>query len=405
MRILSGWRSVVVSSAVVAVLSGCGTPTAPAPTRLALTTFQPASTVIGQPDFVSNAPTTTRNGTGYLYGDPALVDGVFYAPDYSNNRVLGYLNGIPSSNGASADFVLGQPDFTSSTGGSAPDGLAGPESVFGAAGKLFVTDYKNNRVLIWNTPPKTSQVAANVVVGQSAFGMAASACTASGMLDPESATATSGKLIVADSRNNRVLIYNSIPTSNGAAADIVLGQNSFTTCAADDDNQDGVADAAPTARTLDYPTGVWTDGTRLIVADVSNNRVLIWNSFPTSSFQPADVVVGQPDMVTATAAAGAGGMYHPYFLKSNGLQLFVADVLNERVLVFDAIPASNGASANVVLGQGDFMHVTKNDDNQDGTPDATPTARTMYDPEGLLVTSNALVVTDGSNDRYLVFRP
>jgi len=404
MRLVQRWWSVIFVAPMVVVLSGCGTQ-APPPTRLALATFQPATTVVGQPDFVSNTPTTTQSGIGDLYGDAGLVDGVFYAPDYGNNRVLGYLNGIPSSNGASADFVLGQPDFTSSTGGSAADGLAGPESVFGAAGKLFVTDYKNNRVLIWNTRPKTTQVAANVVVGQSAFGMSASTCTASGMQDPESGTATSGKLIVADSHNNRVLIYNSIPTTNGAPADIVLGQNSFTTCAADDDNQDGVADTAPTARTLNYPTGVWTDGTRLIVADVSNNRVLIWNSFPTHNFQPADVVIGQPDMVTATSAAGASGMYHPYFLTSNGLQLFVADVLNERVLVFDTIPTSNGASANEVLGQSDFTHVTENDDNQDGSPDATPTARTMYDPEGMLVTSNALVVTDGSNDRYLVFRP
>ena len=67
---------------------------------------------------------------------------------------------------------------------------------------------------------------------------------------------------------------------------MVLGQNSFTNCIANDDDQDGADDGVPTARTLASPTGVWSDGTRLVVADKSNNRVLIWNSFPTTNFTP-----------------------------------------------------------------------------------------------------------------------
>ena len=35
--------------------------------------------------------------------------------------------------------------------------------------------------------------------------------------------------MVADTDNNRVLIWNSIPTTNGANADLVLGQDNFTT--------------------------------------------------------------------------------------------------------------------------------------------------------------------------------
>ncbi len=385
--------------------AGCGTQTAPASTRLALKTFQAASTVVGQPDFVSSAAATTQNGVGDLYGDAGLIGGVFYAPDYGNNRVLGYLNGIPSSNGAPADFVLGQSAFNSAAPSSTAAGLDQPQTVFGAAGRFFVTDYGNSRVLIWNTPPTTTQAPADIVVGQGGFGTSLQACSPSGMSKPESATATASKLIVADSHNNRVLVYNSLPTSNGATPDLVLGQNSFTTCALNDDNQDGAADAAPTARTLDYPTDVWTDGTMLIVADAANNRVLIWKTFPTHDFQSADIVVGQPDMASANPGAGAAGMGWPYFLQSNGVQLFVADNDNSRVLAFDTIPTGNGASADEVLGQSDFTHVTQNDDNQDGVADATPSARTMYYPSGLLLTKDALVVADERNSRFLVFRP
>ncbi len=48
------------------------------------------------------------------------------------------------------------------------------------------------------------------------------------------------------------------------------------------------------------PVSVTSDGQRLYVADLGHNRVLIWNSIPTANQQPADVVVGQPDMTSAT---------------------------------------------------------------------------------------------------------
>jgi hypothetical protein len=333
------------------------------------------------------------------------VNGVFYAPDYGQDRVLGFLGGIPTTNGAAADFVLGQPDFVTDTTSDAADGMDGPQTAMGAAGKLFVNEYGNSRVLVWNTPPTTTQAPADLVVGQPGFGSSADACTASGLYDPESIFTFGSKLIIADSGNNRVLIHNALPTSNGPAADLVLGQADFTHCTSNDDNQDGVADAGPNARTLDYPSDVWTDGTRLVVADADNNRVLIWNTFPTSNFQPADVVLGQATMTTNADGAGASGMYYPYFLRSNGNQLFVADADNNRVLIFNTIPTANGASADHVLGQSNFTHVTENDDNQDDAVDATPSSRTLYYPTGVLVTDSALVVVDNDNSRMLVFEP
>ena len=39
-------------------------------------------------------------------------------------------------------------------------------------------------------------------------------------------------------------------------------------------------DASPTADHMYAPRGVWTDGTRVVVADSGNHRVLIWHTFP-----------------------------------------------------------------------------------------------------------------------------
>jgi hypothetical protein len=38
-----------------------------------------------------------------------------------------------------------------------------------------------------------------------------------------------GKIYVGDAGNNRVLVYNTIPTTNGSFADMVIGQPNFTT--------------------------------------------------------------------------------------------------------------------------------------------------------------------------------
>lgn len=399
-------RSLVPACALALALLfvGCTNSKTPTP-KLELSDFMKATVVIGQSTFTGDASHLTQSGLNDVYGNPALVGGTLYLPDYGNARVLGFTGGIPSTNGANADFVLGQPDFTSDNQVASAQGLGGPETVRAAGSKLLVDDWDNNRVLIWNSHPTTTQASANVVVGQTDLTSSASACSQTGLDGPESIFTYGGKLLVADANNNRVLIYNSIPSSSGAAADLVIGQNSFTTCAENDDNQDGTADTTPSDRTLYYPTDVWTNGTKLIVADDDNNRVLIWNSFPTTNFAHADVVIGQDVMTTNDYDHTATTMDGPYNLASDGTRLLVSDSYNHRVLVYSQIPSSSGKAADNVLGQSNFTNDTENDDNQDGTADSTPSARTFYYPTGMLLTDQALIVMDEYNNRALVFTP
>ena len=46
---------------------------------------------------------------------------------------------------------------------------------------------------------------------------------------PQGVWVQNGKLFVADTGNNRVMIWNSIPSKNNQPADLVLGQPNFTT--------------------------------------------------------------------------------------------------------------------------------------------------------------------------------
>jgi alpha-tubulin suppressor-like RCC1 family protein len=374
------------------------------------TNFQAASVVIGQTDFTGNSSNQGGSPAGNTisgpYGNPLVLNSVLYVPDTQNNRVLGF-NSVPLANNATADFVLGQQDLTSSSAGNAANEMSGPQTVKFADGKLFVTDFNNSRILVWNTLPTSAQTPADVVVGQPAFGSSGSATSQTGLSYPESMEVAGGKLIVADSGNNRVLIWNSIPTQNGTPADLVLGQGDFTHNAANDDNQVGAADAGPTNRTLNYPAGVWSDGTRLIVADGSNNRLLIWNTFPATNFQPADIVLGQGDFIhntandddqdgTADVTPTARTLNFPYFIDSNGDQLYVADTGNSRVLMWNGIPTTNFKEADEVLGQADFIHGVANDGG-------TPNAQTLSYPDGVHINGNRLFVTDGCNRRYLIY--
>src|SRR4029077_18665136 len=88
----------------------------------------------------------------------------------------------------------------------------------------------------------------------------------------------------------------SIPTSNGATADLVLGQANFTTLVEPDLTQQKV-DAKP--NNLLNPAAVTSDGVHLYVTDLGQNRVLIWNSIPTQNQQAADLALGQPDMTSS----------------------------------------------------------------------------------------------------------
>jgi hypothetical protein len=358
------------------------------PPFIKLENEQAAAVVIGQADFGGGA----ENRGGALdahtiaspYGNAAFYGGVLYLADYVNERVLGY-HGIPEVSGVPADFVLGQPDFTSDGYGPGREELSGPQNPHLANGKLVVADYGNNRVLIWNTPPKGGGLLPDVVVGQLAWGDDAAQCTRIGLSYPEAAFLQGGRLLVADSDNHRVLIWNRVPAAHGEPADLVLGQVDFASCSP---NRGGVA----SADSFFYPSSIWTNGQRLFVADSKNNRVLVWNSFPTANGQAADLVLGQADLGSADEGVSASALTFPYFLHSNGVQLFVADSGNHRVLVWNAFPTANAAPADVVLGQPDLDSATQ------GT-----SATTMSFPAGVFAEGPKLIVTDNGNSRYLVY--
>ena len=164
---------------------------------------------------------------------------------------------------------------------------------------------------------------------------------ATGMNTPTAVASDGTHLAVADTLNNRVLIWNSIPASMNQPPDVVVGQTNFTTNSFPGDT--------PTATSLRGPQGVWLQNGKLFIADTQNDRVLIYNSIPTANGAAADIVLGQPNMTTwvqvniakQNTSAAANNMLTPVSVTADGSHLFVTDLGYNRVLIWNTIPTTN----------------------------------------------------------------
>ncbi len=194
--------------------------------------------------------------------------------------------------------------------------------------------------------------------------------------------------------------------SDGKAADVVLGQGGFGT---------SLNPSPPTPSSLDFPEGVAVDPTtgKLFVADSSNHRILRFASAGAwTNGQPAESELGQVDFlhglanriggVSPPAAANTLNWPIHLYVDSAG-RLWVADMLNHRVLRFDNASAKGmGANADGVLGQADFVHGDAN--RIASSPYFPPAANTMYMPVGVWVdNAGRLWVSEIANCRVLRF--
>ena len=388
----------LISVALMAC-GGGGSSSSPAPAPKAeilspdLETGQAAIRVIGQPDFESfaanqgGAPGLQTMNTAF--GAPVSYKGKLYVPDTYNNRILVFNQGIPEVNGESASFVIGQDSDSDSTARTTAGGLDAPTALLIHKGRLVVADWENNRVLIWNQVPQSGTADADLVLGQPDMESAGTSCSATGMNKPTGLAMYGEKLLVSDVRNDRVLVWNSWPQTNGQPADDVIGQDDLDSCPVNR------GETAVTGRGFNIPAFIWSDGNRLAIPDLSNNRVLIWNSWPgtAADMRNADLVLGQQTLNSDLSQVGSTGMSGPEAVLFDGKRMFVADSDNNRVLIWNAFPVSSGQAADVVLGQPDFE-----------TNDIPDISSATFDyPGQMSVINGKLFVPDWDGNRILIF--
>jgi hypothetical protein len=352
-----------------------------------------ADLVLGQPNFETseeNSGGISDRSLRYPQGIAAAGSSLWVV-DAGNARVLRWDEVNYSF--APAGLIVGRQsftdrsDFTGATASNLQGSCCGLDIAVNG-NKLLVSDSLDNRVLVWNPTPTSNGQSANFVLGQlspTCCSLPSSGNGAGQMKYPRGIWTDGTRVAVADTGNHRVLIWTTFPTTNGQPANVVLGQNGF--------GQSTVQDP-PTASSMKGPSAVHFDGARFYVADDYNNRILVWSSYPTTNGQPADFVIGQTSFSSNGEGASRSQLLGPRGIVSLGSKLFVADHYNYRILVFDPIPTSTGASAVGILGQTDF--------DMSSMP-TMPSQTNIKGPTGLTVVGNSLYVTDNYQHRVLRF--
>ena len=251
-------------------------------------------------------------------------------------------------------------------GAPAPGGLAlpaakpsmawlySPRGVFVSDDYLVVADTGNHRVMIWRGIPDRDEQPADVVLGQpdgdSEGPAAGGRGPERGMNLPTGVLVHDGRLVVADAWHHRILVWDSVPTVNDVAPDVVIGQPD----AASVEPNRG---AGCSATSLYWPFGIAMVGGAFWVADTGNRRVLGWRNGIPAADQPADVVLGQPDGTSngenRDGPAGPDSFRWAHDIAGRDDLLLVADAGDHRLLGWSGLPDAD-RPADLVVGQPDF---------------------------------------------------
>jgi hypothetical protein len=331
-----------------------------------------------------------------------------------------------------AVLVIGQGDFEvnqSNRGADDPgdNTLNEPQFITKFGEMLFISDRGNHRVLVWDQIPEENGDPASVVIGQEDFadclenrgitttldemtsglgdesldGFTISQCEEDTIAAPAGLDVIDGKLYVSDSGNHRVLRWEALPSEDGEAPGLVMGQDNLE---CNEANRRGVISSA----SLFFPMGIRSgDDQHVFVADKDNHRVLIWDKIPFNNGWNSDISLGQGGMDEREPNRGDFEKCGPdtlsfptgVFYHAEEDKLFVVDQGNNRVLIWNKLPREVGAPADLVLGQKDFYSREVNG----GVGSRIASNSGFYFPTDIVYGRKGLFVSDSSNNRIMVW--
>jgi uncharacterized protein (TIGR03437 family) len=306
-----------------------------------VTTGSTADFVIGQPDLFHatiNYPSGTSNTisvSGLFHPTGLAVDqatGNLYVADSGNGRVLRFPAPFlqPSKSLQTPDLVLGQSNFTSKITDVSATRMNAPYGVAFVAGTgLLVSDLANDRVMLFPGTTFSNGMAATKVWGQANANSVVAGNTDNRMNGPHGIAVDSNqKLYVADTGNNRMLVFDdvrqagtdphslvSVAGLNASGGGLNQPRSVYITTASPNDPADPADE-------------IWIgDGGRALRFSGG------YNSIFTSNFTP-DLVI--PEALALGVAIDQFGV------------LYVCDAANRVVIHYIGMSALNGASFNTL---------------------------------------------------------
>jgi uncharacterized protein (TIGR03437 family) len=390
-----------------------------------------------QPNLVEGRELNTPRAVAV---DTSVNPPALFVADTNNNRVLGFRNASNFENGVPADLVIGQRDRFSTgalgPGTSLSSGLAAPAALaVDAAGRLYVVDAGNNRILRYPRPfaqPAGDLVQPDMVIGQANF---STRTPNTGGISERSIATTApvggtqrvfgaglafdrdGHLWFTDPANHRVLRYPSASLAGGAnqpSADIVLGQPDFNTGAPLAVN---LANRINRSRMNAPASLAFDNGGRLFVAD-QLNRVLVYVGpfvsgmdaqrymgipTPPAPGQPALQPINEQSLGLILVSGTTTTFLPPDGVFTIGDVPFVVDTPAHRILRYDPFPQWSpdlqSPPARAVIGQDTLGQ----DSPRPNRGSVEPGANTLASPVSALFANTEVFVVDSQNHRVLVF--
>ncbi len=374
-----------------------------------------ATDVIGQydPPSTTYPPSYTNSGvwggtgaSSFGFSSPSAValdptTNLMYVADTSSNRVSVYSVSIDGTIASSPTYIIGQPDTTTTTAGLSSSSLDGPTGVAidYVSQILYVADTNNNRILSYEVGFGIyTGMSASGVFGQPDFDTNTAGVGATSLDHPHGLDVNAGNniLYVADTNNNRVIVFEGSTTSSGAFGQPDINSNT----------------AGLTAKRFDHPISVEYTGTGILVSDSGNNRVLYFTNLNYATDPLAANVFGQADFTTATSGTTSTTLSNPvnadYDVSEDAV--YIVDSGNNRILVYDVQGGiSDGVAATYVMGQSNMTSASAAV-TQSGLSgpmaieiaDSLDSVVTTFDP--VLTVRRTLWVTDASANRLLLYR-
>ncbi|PJZ47424.1 hypothetical protein EHQ30_04305 [Leptospira brenneri] len=228
------------------------------------------SVVYGQSGFstsAAGAASATSLSTPLAVGIDSA--GGVYVSESAYHRILYFPPGSTT-----ASRVYGQTGFSGNTSGLSNEKMSSPNGmILDKDGGLYVSDNGNSRVLYF---PQNSTTATRVY-GQPDFNTSGGGGGPLGLSGPTGiALDQNENLFVADTGNNRVVMYPKTTQNAGIAAVAVLGQFDDLNCTLNNNNG-SCSGSALGPKSLYSPTGIFFNQFgQLYIADRTNNRVLVY---------------------------------------------------------------------------------------------------------------------------------
>jgi hypothetical protein len=175
---------------------------------------EPADLVLGQPEFTMRAVGGGAIGMRWPHA-LAVAAGMLFVADAGSSRIMVW-NGLPRRNRTPCDLVLGQADLTGAEhnrSGYDPTAatLNMPYGLTPQADRLVVSDTANSRLLGFELAGLAMGAPGRWLAGQRDFGKRGDnrwgVATRDSLCWPYAVAACGPTLVVADSGNNRVLLW------------------------------------------------------------------------------------------------------------------------------------------------------------------------------------------------------